>query len=170
MAQETGFTNPSCTKLALKPRRLRHPDSLVVAITQKSSYSMEAEQNGKTVLTLLRGNSCNVLLLDDDRFPFLYSSPSNPPTDSLFPHFSFSSCLSLVFLCPVFVPAYIPFLHQFIVIIYVQNVSLPYSRSLAHPCTCEGTRDGNTFLGILAHGILMGPPKKKNTNTLLVTE
>lgn len=76
LAQELGFTNPSCTELALGPRQLRHPESPVVAITQNYSYSIDTEQNGKMISTLLRGNSCSILLLEDDRFPFLSSFQS----------------------------------------------------------------------------------------------
>lgn len=56
--------NPSCANLAFGPRQLYNPESLVVAITQ--NYSYKTELNGKMISTLLRGNSCNILLLVDD--------------------------------------------------------------------------------------------------------
>lgn len=95
LAREEGSTNPSWTELAFGPRRLRHPESPVVAITQNYSYSLDAERNGKTISALLRGNSCSTLLLEDDKFPFLSSLSLSPS------HFTFTSLflsLYLIFL------------------------------------------------------------------------
>lgn len=78
LAWKPGFTNSSCIELALRPGHLRHPESPGVAITQNYSYNIDARSNGKMISTLLRVNSCNLLLLDDDRFPFLSLSRSLP--------------------------------------------------------------------------------------------
>lgn len=136
LAGERGFTNPSCTKLPLGPRRLRHPESPVVAITQNYSYGVDAEQNGKTISTLLRGNSCSILLLEDDRFPFL--SHSIPLTFFLFSIFvsifSFTSSFFLCFLClVVFISAFLSlFLTHFILqslsLLYIHTHTLEYAQ------------------------------------------
>lgn len=41
-------------------------------------FIQDAELNGKMISTLPRGNSCSILLLEDDRFPFPSSSHSIP--------------------------------------------------------------------------------------------
>lgn len=138
LAWEPGFTNPSCTELAPRPGQLRHPESPVVAITQNYSYSTDAEQNGKMISTLLRGNSCSNLLLDDDRFPFLL--PLTP----------FHSSRSLLYFC-LFRFLFISLL-VFHLIVSRSSQKIAFKQRVHTLCNTQGN---NTFPRILFQGILM---------------
>lgn len=160
LAREPGFTNPSCTKLAFGPRRLRHPESLVVAITQSYSYSIDAEQNGKMISTLLRGNSCSVLLLEDDRFPL----PSPSHLYSLFSIFVSIFSFSFISSFSWFSLFRGPYFSLLLLLThYLFQISFsPFKHTQTHTdvYTLLHTREpncGNTFPGILVQGILIGP-------------